>query len=66
MIDINNINVLALAYLGDSVYEVYIREYLIEMGIVDVNKLQQEATLYVSAKGQVYFLNKLIENNILN
>ena len=66
MIDINNINVLALAYLGDSVYEVYIREYLIEMGIVDVNKLQQEATLYVSAKGQVYFLNKLIENNILS
>lgn len=62
----NNINVLALAYLGDSIYEVYIRKYLIEKGIVDVNKLQEEATKYVSAKGQAYYLNLLIENNFFN
>ena len=65
MIDTNNINVLALAYLGDSIYEVYIRKYLIEKGIVDVKKLQEEAIKYVSAKGQAYYLNLLIENNKL-
>ena len=31
---------LALAYLGDSIYESYIREYLIKKGISHVNDLQ--------------------------
>lgn len=31
--DIRMINVISLAYLGDSVYEVYIREHLIKKGI---------------------------------
>lgn len=61
----DNINVLALAYLGDSIYEVYIRKYLIMQGIVNVNVLQKEATKYVSAKGQAYYLNKLLNNNYL-
>ena len=52
-----DINVLALAYLGDSVYEVYIRKYLIEQGIVNVNELQEQAIKYVSAKGQAEYLN---------
>lgn len=58
-------NVLALAYLGDSVYEVYIRKYLIDKGISNVNELQESAIKYVSAKGQAYFLKLLIEDNIL-
>jgi len=60
-----DINVLALAYLGDSVYEVYIRKYLIEQGIVNVNELQESAIKYVSAKGQASYLNMLLEDNIL-
>lgn len=64
--EINNINVLALAYLGDSIYEVYIRKYLIDNGIVNVNELQKEAIKYVSAKGQAYYTNKLIEDELLN
>lgn len=59
-------NVLALAYLGDAVYEVYIRKYLLDKGIQNVNSLQEEAIKYVSAKSQAYYLNLLIENNILN
>lgn len=61
----NDINVLVLAYLGDSIYEIYVREYLINKNIVKINDLQQEAILYVSAKAQSDFVNKLIENNIL-
>lgn len=60
-----DINVLALAYLGDAVYEVYIRKYLIEQGIVNVNELQESAIKYVSAKGQASYLNMLLEDNIL-
>ena len=61
-----DINVLALAYLGDSVYEVYIRKYLIDKGICNVNELQKEAIKYVSAKGQANFLNKMLEDNFFD
>ena len=63
--DINMINVITLAYLGDAIYEVYIREKLISNGIVKVEDLQKEAIKYVSAKGQAIILNNLLENNIL-
>ena len=59
-------NVLVLAYLGDSIYEVYIREYLINKNIVKVDNLQKEAIKYVSAKAQAKIINDLIEKNILN
>ena len=61
--DINTINIVALAYLGDSIYEVYIRESLIRKGIVKVEELTKEATLYVSAKGQTSILKGLIEKD---
>jgi len=64
--DINNMNVLTLAYMGDNVYEYYIRKYLISTGISDVNNLQTESVKYVSAKAQKEILEKLINDNILN
>ena len=64
--DINNINILSLAYLGDSVYELKIRTYLVNTGIYKVNKLQSKALDYVTAKKQCEFINKMIDNNILS
>lgn len=61
----NNISSLALAYLGDCVYELYIRKYLLSKGIVKVNDLQKEAIKYVSAKNQSNFLEKMISTNFL-
>lgn len=58
-------NVLALAYLGDAVYELAIREYLLNLGIVKVNELQKQAITYVSAKGQATYLTKLLEEQFL-
>ena len=58
-------NSLTLAYLGDAVYELYIRKYLIDNGINDVNKLQSESIKFVSATSQANFLKDLIDNNIL-
>lgn len=63
--DVNLINVITLAYIGDAVYEVYVREYLIRNGIAKVEELQKEAVKYVSAKSQCKILNYLIDNNIL-
>ena len=58
-------NNLVLAYLGDAVYELYIREYLINKGICKVNDLQTESLKYVSAKSQSVHLERLINNNFL-
>lgn len=60
-----NRNVLALAYLGDAVYEIFIREYLMHKNIEKVNELQKEAIKYVSAKGQEKYLLDMIKNNFL-
>ena len=36
-------NILSLAYLGDSVYEVYIRSYLVSLGLkVDSSELKKK------------------------
>ena len=61
----NEINILVLAYLGDTIYENYIRRYLIEKNIANVDALQKEAVFYVSAKSQAKFLTKLIEKDLL-
>lgn len=65
MNNILNINSLALAYLGDAVYEIHIRKYLVNKGIVKVNNLQKEAIKYVSAKGQCKFITKMLEDSFL-
>lgn len=64
--DVNLINVITLAYIGDAVYEVYIREYLIKNGIAKVEELQKESIKYVSAKSQAKILTFLLDNNFLN
>ena len=64
--DIRTINVISLAYLGDSVYEVYVREHLIKKGIALVEDLQREAIKFVSAKSQSKIVRWLTDNNYLN
>lgn len=48
----NLLNGIDLAYLGDSVYEVFVREHLLLKGITKPSKLQRTAKEYVSAKAQ--------------
>ena len=63
MIDTKNRNVLVLAYIGDAVYETYIRTYLINKSYSKVNELYQESIKYVSAKAQAEFIKQLLDNN---
>ena len=60
---IKEINSLVLAYLGDTIYEDYVREHLIKQGIANVNDLQKESIKYSSAKAQCEILKKLINDN---
>ena len=60
------VNVLVLAYLGDTIYENYVRRYLIEKGVSNVNDLQNEAIKYVSATNQAFYLKELLNNNFFS
>ena len=59
------INSLVLAYLGDTVYENYVRKFLVQQGIAHVDELQKKAVQYVSANSQSRFLQRMIEDNFL-
>lgn len=63
---INQVNNLVLAYLGDSIYELKIRKYLISLGINNVNNLQTKSLDYVTAKNQSKFIKSMIEKNIFS
>ncbi len=54
-------NVLVLAYLGDTIYEDYVRKHLILSGIGNVKDLQIASISYVSAKAQAKFLMNMME-----
>lgn len=59
-------NSLTLAYIGDAIYETYIRQFLVmNQKIVKVKDLQKEAVKYVSARGQAKILKEWLENNLL-
>ena len=60
-----DLNVITLAYLGDAIFEVYIRDKFIKSGIIKVDDLQKKVTNYVSAKGQAKIIDSLINDNIL-
>ncbi len=50
---------LALAFVGDCVYELYIRNYLITERFRDVNELHRKSVFFVKAKAQSYILHEL-------
>lgn len=59
-------NVLSLAYVGDAVYSLYVREYLVNKGICKVDRLQKESIKYVSAKAQAKIIDDMINSNFLS
>ena len=61
-----NINIYQLSFLGDSVFDLLVRKYLIDIGVLKLNDLQNKSLLFVSAKRQAYFVKYLTDNNLLN
>ena len=58
-------NPLVMAYMGDTIYEQYIREFLIRSGVVKIGDLQKRSLDYVSAKSQRRHLERLENANFL-
>lgn len=56
---------LALAYMGDSVYELYVRHHLLEKGEIKPQHLHQAAIQFVSAVSQAGVVMKWQEENLL-
>lgn len=63
--DAKLLNGLALAYVGDAIYELAIRSYLLTTGETHVGQLHRYATQYVSAKGQAKIIKYFQEADLL-
>ena len=59
--EINLLSPLTWAYIGDSVFELYIRTNLVNRTNLKPHKLHIEAINYVKAKAQAEFLKKIEE-----
>ena len=51
--------------MGDSIYENYVRKYLIDKGFSNVNDLQTESIKYVSAVSQAKYLQSMLDEDFL-
>ena len=59
------LNGIALAYIGDAVYEVFVRDYLLAQGVTKPAQLQKQATKFVSAKAQAAIIAQMELENFL-
>ncbi|MBT9168206.1 MAG: Mini-ribonuclease 3 [Syntrophomonadaceae bacterium] len=55
----NNLPPLLLAYVGDAVFELYVRQKLINNKVLPINRLHKKATEIVRAGGQEAILRQI-------
>ncbi len=63
--DANLYNGLSLAYIGDAIYELYVRKYALSLGLSKVNDLHKKVTCYTNAVAQANTIHYYLEQNIL-
>lgn len=59
--EINTLSPLTLAFIGDSVYEMFIRTKILSMGNRPANELHKIAVGYVKAKAQAQAAHKILD-----
>ncbi len=59
-------NSVSLAYLGDAVYELYIRNYLIRHGKIQAGELHKRAIRFVTAKAQARIVQGWLKDGTLS
>lgn len=64
--DSKQLNSLALAYIGDAVFEIYVRHHLLANGNIRPNQLHNQAKRYVSAKAQASILHHLFSLEVFS
>lgn len=60
--EVRQLSPLQLAYIGDAVYELLVRSYLISKKNISVNELHKEAIKFVKAKAQREILFSIEED----
>ena len=55
-----------LAFIGDAVMTLKVREMLVRQGMQKPNDLQKMTAKWVSARAQSYYLQVLLENNFFD
>ncbi len=60
MRDWQEMNALTLAYLGDAVYELWVRTHMLELGHEKVKELHKQAVSYARASTQARILRALL------
>lgn len=63
--DISQMSPLVWAYMGDAVYEKFIREYVIRQGLCKNGLLHRKSIKYVSAKAQSRIIHNLEDEGFL-
>ena len=63
--DVNALNGLSLAYIGDAVYEIYIRKHVLGMGYGKVNDLHKHVIHYTSGEGQAAVIHRFLSDDVL-
>ncbi|PAV27921.1 ribonuclease III [Virgibacillus profundi] len=64
-LEVKQMKSLALAYMGDAVYELHVREHLLRTGQVKPNQLHQHAITFVAGKAQAAIVLNWLENEYL-
>ncbi len=68
MMDYINYNVVTLAYLGDAIYEMFIREHLVRDGRVSGSRpdlMNRAAVKFVKATAQCESIKRLLKDELL-
>ena len=63
--DSNLYNGLTLAYIGDAIYEVYVRKYALSLGLTKVNNLHKKVIEFTKGEAQAKVIRELIASGAL-
>ena len=58
---VRQLNTDVLAYIGDAVYEIFVRELMLEEGRLRANSLHRSTTAYVNAHAQADAVRGMLE-----
>ena len=61
----NQMQALTLAYIGDSIYDIMSREYVMKNHLGKINDLHKTVSTIVSARAQASFMENILNNRIL-
>lgn len=63
--NVNQMQALTFAYIGDSIYDIMSREYVIKYHLGKINDLHKTVSTIVSARAQAEFMTILLEEKFL-